>query len=40
MVFYQQGSETEALSPKDLEKALFFCIEKTGLKEKSIGCPP
>lgn len=40
MVFYQQGSETEALSPKDLEKALFSALKKLGSKKKVLVVPP
>ncbi|WP_291859256.1 lactate racemase domain-containing protein [Marinilabilia sp.] len=40
MVYYQRGSETEALSPEDLKNALFAALEKIGTKKKVLAVPP
>jgi nickel-dependent lactate racemase len=40
MIYYQRGSETEALSAEDLKIALFSALEKIGDKKKVLAIPP
>jgi nickel-dependent lactate racemase len=40
MVYYQRGSENEAMGPEDLKNALFTALEKIGPKKKVLAVPP
>lgn len=40
MVYFQRGSENEAMGPDDLKNALFAALEKIGTKKKVLVVPP
>ncbi len=40
MIYYQIGSETEALSTKEMEKGLFAALDKLGNKSSVLAIPP
>lgn len=40
MIYYQIGSETEALTKKDMEKGLFEALAKLGAKKRVLAIPP
>lgn len=40
MIYYQQGSENEVLTSKDLKEGLFKALEKLGSRRKVLAIPP
>jgi nickel-dependent lactate racemase len=40
MIYFKSGSESSALSPKDLEAGLYSALDKLGVKKKVIVVPP
>jgi nickel-dependent lactate racemase len=40
MIYYQEGSEEQVLSSKDLKRALFTALEKLGTRKKVLAIPP
>jgi nickel-dependent lactate racemase len=40
MIYFQRGTENEALSPQDLREALFTALDKIGSRQKVLAVPP
>ncbi|PWD98734.1 lactate racemase domain-containing protein [Marinilabilia rubra] len=40
MIYFQRGSEHEALGPEDLREALFTALDKIGTRQKVLAVPP